>query len=153
MHERELKPNTIDGYRRFTYYFLEYLDNKKYTGLRAVDICGLKLSDIDWTHDCIKIIQAKTKRPINIPLSESIGNALIEYLLNERPRSDSDYVFLKSQAPFSPFISHSGIRNVLFNVVNDADIESKGRCYGTRISRHSTASRMLKKWYNTTSYL
>ena len=25
---RELKPNTIDGYRRFTYYFIEYLEGK-----------------------------------------------------------------------------------------------------------------------------
>ena len=41
-------------------------------------------------------------------------------------------------------MSHAGIRNVLFNVVNDSDIEPKGRIYGTRITRHSTASRMLR---------
>ena len=39
---------------------------------------------------------------------------------------------------------HSRIRNILFNVVNDSDIEAKGRSYGTRITRHSTASRMLR---------
>jgi len=43
-----------------------------------------------------------------------------------------------------PLMSHSGIRSVLFNVVNDADIESKGRIYGSRITRHSAASRMLR---------
>ena len=41
-------------------------------------------------------------------------------------------------------MSHSGIRNVLFHVVNDSDIENKGRIYGTRITRHSAASRMLR---------
>lgn len=238
---RELKPNTIDGYRRFTYYFIEYLENKGYkalsdvrngdvvafvavicseryqvtslgahmpglkiflsmssstvhllaeipehlpkkrdilkvysdeeynkiidhldnskdisfrnkaitilamnTGLRAVDICGLKLGDIDWTHNCIHIVQQKTGRAHDIPLTEAIGNALVDYLLNERPASGSEYVFLKSTAPYQPLMSHSGIRCILFNVVNDSDIEAKGRIYGTRITRHSTASRMLR---------
>lgn len=238
---RELKPNTIDGYRRFTYYFIEYLENKGYkalsdvrngdvvafvavicseryqvtslgahmpglkiflsmssstvhllaeipehlpkkrdilkvysdeeynkiidhldnskdisfrnkaitilamnTGLRAVDICGLKLGDIDWAHNCIHIVQQKTGRAHGIPLTEAIGNALVDYLLNERPASGSEYVFLKSTAPYQPLMSHSGIRCILFNVVNDSDIEAKGRIYGTRITRHSTASRMLR---------
>lgn len=30
MEERKLKPNTIEGYRRFTYYFIEYLEGKGY---------------------------------------------------------------------------------------------------------------------------
>lgn len=238
---RKLKPNTIDGYRRFAYYFIEYLENKEYrslsdiksgdvvafiavicnekyqatslgshmpglkiflgmnshteqflveiphhlpkkhdilkvysdeeydkiidhlgksedisfrnkaitvlalnTGLRAVDICGLKLCDIDWEHNCIHIVQQKTGRPHNIPLTEAIGNALVDYLLNERPTSSSEYVFLKSSAPYQPLMSHSGIRKVLFDVVNDSDIEAKGRIYGTRITRHSAASRMLR---------
>ena len=242
LHNRGLKPNTIDGYRRFTYYFIEYLESKGYesfsqlrsgdilafvavicsekyqatslgahmpglriflgmnagteqymyeiperlpkkrdilkiysddeyerivshldesqvislrnkaitllalnTGLRAVDICGLKLADIDWEHDCIHIVQQKTGHAFSIPLTEDIGNALVEYLLNERPQSNSEYVFLRSAAPFTPLMSHTGIRNVLFNVVNDADIDANGRIYGTRITRHSAASRMLRK--------
>ncbi len=115
------------------------------TGLRAVDICNLKLSDIDWEHNFIHITQEKTKRSLYIPLSENIGNAIVDYLLNERPVSNSDFAFLKSVAPFKPLMSHSGIRKILFNVVNDTDIKSNGRTYGTRITRHSTASRMLKK--------
>lgn len=55
------------------------------TGLRAVDICNLKLLDIDWKHDCITIIQQKTSKPLSLPLTESVGNTLIDYLLQERP--------------------------------------------------------------------
>ncbi len=33
---RELKANTIDGYRRFTYYFVEYLEGKGYKSLADV---------------------------------------------------------------------------------------------------------------------
>ena len=28
--DRSLKPKTIDGYRRFTYYFIEFLESKGY---------------------------------------------------------------------------------------------------------------------------
>ncbi len=90
------------------------------------------------------IIQSKTDRAQNIPLSETMGNALVDYLLNERPVSDSDFVFLRNRAPHTPLMSHSGIRGILFQVVNDSDIEAKGRIYGFRITRHSAASRMLR---------
>ena len=242
LEARNLKPNTIDGYRRFTYYFVEYLENKGYqqisdivcgdvvsfvavicsekyqvtslgshmsglkiflgmnqhtkrflceipqhlpkkrdilkvysdeeydriidrlsqsdeisfrnkaitllalnTGLRAVDICAIRLGDIDWEHNYIHIVQQKTGRSHNIPLTEVVGNALVDYLLNERPQSDSDMVFLRARAPYAPLMSHTGIRGILFNVVNDSDIDAKGRIYGTRITRHSAASRMLRK--------
>lgn len=131
--------------------FLEFslamllLLSKWNTGLRAVDICAIRLGDIDWEHNSIHIIQQKTGRSHDIPLTEAIGNALADYLLNERPESDSDFVFLRSQAPFAPLMSHAGIRSILFNVVNDSDIDVNGRIYGTRITRHSAASRMLRK--------
>lgn len=241
MSSRGLKPNTIDGYRRFTYYFVEYLEGKGYksladirngdvvafvsvisceryqatslgshmpglklflsmfgetrpflceipehlpkrrdilkvysddeyeriiayldkaedvslrnkaitilamnTGLRAVDICALRLQDIGWEQEVIHIMQQKTGRSYDIPLTGAIGNSLVDYLLNERPASDLDYVFLRASAPYGPLMSHAGIRNILFHVVNDADVESNGRIYGTRITRHSTASRMLR---------
>lgn len=36
LEERRLKANTIDGYRRFVYYFLEYLENKNYKSLKDI---------------------------------------------------------------------------------------------------------------------
>jgi site-specific recombinase XerD len=115
------------------------------TGLRAVDICNIRIHDIDWRNDCIHIVQEKTGRALNIPLKASYGNAIADYLLSERPFSDSEFVFLQSIAPFSPLTSHSGYRKVLFNVVTGAGVEGNGRSYGTRITRHSTASKMLRQ--------
>ena len=40
--------------------------------------------------------------------------------------------------------AHSGYRKVLLNVILDAGVEVNGRISGTRITRHSTASRMLR---------
>jgi len=115
------------------------------TGLRAVDICKLRLQDIDWRNDCIHIIQEKTQRAMNIPISASFGNALADYLLLERPVSDSEYVYLRSTAPFATLSSHSGYRHVLFKAVTASGVDANGRSFGTRITRHSTASKMLRQ--------
>ena len=37
LRNRELKPNTVDGYRRFTYYFIEYLENQGYASLSDME--------------------------------------------------------------------------------------------------------------------
>lgn len=115
------------------------------TGLRAVDICNLRLHDIDWRNECIHIIQKKTQRAMNIPISASFGNALADYLLLERPISDSEYVYLRTKAPFATLSSHSGYRHILFKAVTAAGVEANGRSFGTRITRHSTASKMLRQ--------
>lgn len=240
MGQEGLKPNTVDGYLRFVYYFLSYLEDKGYTslvqvkngditlfmvlvcqehyaptsigahitglrrfvqtypelnryaseipdrvpkkrditpsyteeehekidrclaeskisardraialiafqtGLRAVDICGLELGDIDWKHDCIHIDQAKTGKPLTIPMRPALGNALMAYLLEERPASASSYIFLRAVAPFQPLANHSGIYNVLRKILSEAGVEPDGRISGTRMTRHSYASRMLR---------
>jgi len=115
------------------------------TGLRAVDICKLRLQDIDWRNECIHIIQEKTQRAMNIPISASFGNALADYLLLERPVTDSEYVYLRSKAPFATLTSHAGYRHILFKAVTAAGVEANGRSFGTRITRHSTASKMLRQ--------
>lgn len=114
------------------------------TGLRAVDICNLKLICVDWLHNCICINQEKTGKNLIIPLQASFGNAIADYLLNERPASASDYLFLSGDAPFAPIKTHSACRAILFNTLSDSGIEAKGRIFGTRITRHSTASRLLR---------
>ena len=115
------------------------------TGLRAVDICGLQLDSIDWKHDTISINQEKTGKPLVLPLFPSLGNALMEYLLDERPQSESTYVFLSKAAPFHPLVDHSSIYNVLRKVLVEADVAPQGRISGTRMSRHSYASQLLRR--------
>lgn len=115
------------------------------TGLRAVDICGLQLDSIDWKHDTISINQEKTGKPLVLPLFPSLGNALMEYLLDERPQSESTYVFLSKVAPFHPLVDHSSIYNVLRKVLVEADVAPQGRISGTRMSRHSYASQLVRR--------
>jgi len=63
------------------------------TGLRAIDIANLKLEDIDWYSNEIKLVQTKTGNPLSLPLMPNVGNAIADYILNARPNSYSRNVF------------------------------------------------------------
>lgn len=70
------------------------------TGLRAIDIIRMKLSDIDWRKGEIKIHQAKTDRTIHVPLTKETGEALQDYILNARNcTTGCPEVFLRAVAP------------------------------------------------------
>ncbi|MCQ2508439.1 MAG: tyrosine-type recombinase/integrase [Dorea sp.] len=115
------------------------------TGLRSVDILGLKKSDIDWNHENIHVVQEKTEYAFDVPLTNRIGNALVDYLLKERPKSDSEYIFLCERTPHRPMSSSQGCRKVLSRIIKGAGIDCKNRPIGTRMTRHSTASRMVRR--------
>jgi len=72
-------------------------------GMRAGDIAKLELSDIDWRKNEIIVVQSKTQVPITLPLQKGVGAALVDYILNSRPKSESRQIFLRSLAPFQGF--------------------------------------------------
>lgn len=82
------------------------------TGLRAVDIMRMKLSDIDWRLGEIRIVQSKTGVPVALPLTKDVGEAIQDYLLNGRPRVDSGAVFLRIRAPYRAFVDAVAIEDV-----------------------------------------
>ncbi len=69
------------------------------TGMRASDIVNLKLCDIDWVRGELRLVQKKTANPVVLPLMQNVGAALKEYILNARPESSSEYVFLTTKYP------------------------------------------------------
>ena len=114
------------------------------TGMRSVDIYNLKITDIDWIKDRIHFTQRKTSKTLELPLRATYGNTIADYLLHERPSSNSMHLFLSTQAPFRPLSSHSGCRTILLNAFRDAGILKPGRICGTRFTRHNAASHMLR---------
>lgn len=70
------------------------------TGLRPVDIVGLRLGDIDWQQARITVTQRKTGVVLTLPLLADAGDAIAGYLLHGRPAGvGDDHVFLRVQAP------------------------------------------------------
>ena len=115
------------------------------TGLRAVDIKRMKLSDIDWLNDTISIIQSKTGKPFKIPLTADVGNFLSSYILKDRPKTDSPHVFLRSVAPYRPLCSHAAFYAIVRKSFHQAGIRLGDERKGTHVLRHSVASMMLSK--------
>lgn len=72
-------------------------------GLRAGDIRTLKLDHLHWAESTIEITQAKTGTPLRLPLTNEVGEALIDYLKFGRPQTTHREVFLKVAPPFDPF--------------------------------------------------
>lgn len=115
------------------------------TGLRAVDVCNIKLSDVDWGKDIIYIKQKKTGIALNIPLRNSYGNAIVDYLLNERPRCNSEHLFVRELAPFTRLSGEgSSLREILVKMEALAGISRDNRVSGSRTTRHNAASVMLR---------
>jgi integrase len=112
------------------------------TGLRACDIVNLRLADIDWRARTASIVQQKTRNPLTVPLTELLASRLADYVLDQRPDSSDDHVFLRRVAPHAGLSDHASIHRVITTVFGKAGVtEAKA---GTRLLRHNAASRLLR---------
>ena len=68
-------------------------------GPRRQQVSALQLADIDWHERTIDFAAHKGGKAVRHVLTETVAEALAEYLRNERPSSDSDYVFLRQIRP------------------------------------------------------
>jgi integrase len=110
-------------------------------GLRAGDVCQLRLGDIDWTRGDIRV-SGKGRRPDRLPLPQDAGDAVLAYLERARPRVAEDRLFLRAQAPFRPFKSSAEISGIVARVFDRAGIT--GLPTRSHLFRHSLATRMLR---------
>lgn len=112
------------------------------TGLRACDVVNLRLADVDWRAQTIGIVQQKTHNPLTLPLPPLVVARLADYVLNERPASSDDHVFLRSKAPHTRLADHASIYKVTADTFRTAGVTDVKA--GTRFLRHSAASRLLR---------
>ncbi len=70
-------------------------------GLRSIDICRLRLSDISWDTATISIVQQKTSSPLTLPIPVEVGNAVARYILEGRPKCDAPNVFVTLKRPYT----------------------------------------------------
>ena len=87
--------DSIIGKRDFAIILVAYC-----TGLRGIDIIGIKLSDIDWHNHKVSVVQSKTHTPIVSELNGVTLNALADYILDWRPKCDIPEVFLTVKAQY-----------------------------------------------------
>jgi integrase/recombinase XerD len=112
-------------------------------GLRAGEITALRLGDIDWRHGVLRIHHSKTGAQSLLPLLESVGNALLDYLRHGRPRSPAREVFLRSRAPYRPFHDGSSLHTSVARRLAAAGICVAGK-HGPHAFRHAHAVSLLR---------
>lgn len=113
-------------------------------GMRVGDIRALRLGDIDWRAREMSFTQAKTGRPVRLPLPEEVLLAVADYLRSERPETVDDHVFVRSRAPHGHF---EGTSNAFHDVTSRAfaraSVNTSGKHHGMHSLRHSAATNML----------
>lgn len=70
-------------------------------GLRAAEVAGLGLDDVDWRAGEL-VVRGKARREERLPLPTDVGEALAAYLVEVRPRVRSRTLFLTVAAPPRP---------------------------------------------------
>jgi integrase len=114
-------------------------------GLRGVDIRRLEFADFDWPGNRLLVTQAKTGRPVQLPLLKEVGWAVIDYIRHGRPDCDCPQVFVRHTAPIGPFSDQDHLHQILVKHARVAHVPvSEKRRHGMHSLRHSLATRLME---------
>ena len=114
-------------------------------GLRAGDVAKLRCSDLDFETATIRVL-GKGAREVRLPLPQDLGDALLEYMRAGRPRTRSEFVFLRSIAPFTPFALRQpghGVTHIARAALKRAGVHPPTP--GAHVFRHTAACQMLRQ--------
>lgn len=115
-------------------------------GMRVGDIRSLTLDAIKWPMGKIVFTQQKTGTILELPISDEIATALIDYLKHGRPKTSRREVFLRSNAPHMPFGDNNNLHDVITRYRRLAGIELPPTSRrGLHSLRHTLATRMLAR--------
>lgn len=112
-------------------------------GLRAGDIVHLRVGDIDWKGAWIHVC-GKGRRQTRLPLTQEVGQAIVAYLQDGRPRIDADALFVRCRAPFRALGSPSAVSVIVDRAMRRAGVARPSRG-AAHLLRHSVATSMLRQ--------
>ena len=108
-------------------------------GLRASEVAGLRLDDIDWRAGSI-LIRGKGNQIEPLPLPQDVGVALVAYLRRGRPMTAADRsVFVRIRAPHRA-LSGAGVSGVVVAAARRAGLGD----IRAHLLRHTVASQLLR---------
>ena len=108
-------------------------------GLRAGEVAGLALADIDWRAGEV-LVRGKGRREERLPLPADVGEAIAAYLRAGRPPSVvSRAVFVAKAAPHQT-LSNAAISNIIAAAARRAGL---GTIFAHRL-RHTAATEALR---------
>jgi integrase/recombinase XerD len=109
-------------------------------GLRAGEVSGLQLDDLDWEREVLRVRCPKPGRTHLYPLSRGVGKAILRYLRDVRPEQPDRTLFLTLKAPIQPLNRHV-IKGIVCARIDRIGITGKRR--GPHSLRHAAAQHLL----------
>jgi len=110
-------------------------------GLRSQEIRLLQLSHINWRTAEIRLPRTKSLRERVLPLTNEVGEALTDYILNGRPKKGAPEVFLSHCTLHGPYLTASGINQIIKKRLDEAWIKAPSN--GASMFRHSLATHLV----------
>lgn len=109
-------------------------------GLRAGEVAGLRLDDLDWENGMLCVRCPKPGRTHLWPLSQNVGNAILRYVREARPSGFGRSLFFTSHAPIRPLDRKALGRIVQYRL---ADIGIVTGRRGPHALRHAAAQHLM----------
>ncbi|MFQ5859620.1 MAG: site-specific integrase [Anaerolineae bacterium] len=109
-------------------------------GLRACEVASLTLEGIDWRRERLLIPERKAGHRTAYPLSPIVGEALLEYLKKDRPKTKNRHVFFRVMAPRRP-LTHEAISSRASHYLRRAGITVSRA--GSHTLRHTCVQRLV----------
>lgn len=106
-------------------------------GLRAGEVAGLGLDDVDWIAGEL-VVAGKGRRVERLPLPVDVGEAIVAYLLQGRPSTPSRGLLITSLAPYEP-LSGAAVKSVVYRACDRAGLPR----VGPHRLRHTVATQAL----------
>lgn len=110
--------------------------------LRAGDVAGLRLGDIDWERALLRVC-GKSGQETALPLPQDVGDTVLDYIMNARPRGDEEKVFLRAVAPHRSFSNSGAITTIARAALDRAGIV-RASFRGAQVFRHAAATNLLR---------
>jgi integrase len=114
-------------------------------GVRGAQVRQLKLDDVRWSENQIVFRPTKGGKQIVQHLTAAVGNSLLDYVRESRPRDSScEEVFLICTGTPRPLSKPSSLSAVVSRRLKSASIElPEGVSFGSHSFRHAFARRMV----------
>jgi site-specific recombinase XerD len=113
-------------------------------GLRLSDALHLTFDSLDWQSKSISITQQKTGKPLELPMPEDVGWAIIDYLKHGRPESICECIFIRHSEPYG--MMQCDFTKIISDAIKKSGVKTTpGRYIGMHNLRHSIASTMFNQ--------
>lgn len=113
-------------------------------GFRSSEVRHLCLDDIDWEQEVMHVCCTKQRKTQHYPLLHDVGDAILRYLREVRPRCSHREVFVTRIQPFRPLTANC-LGMMVRNRLLQLDITLP--CYGSHALRHSCATHLLAQGF------